>query len=162
MLFKKSVPVSFLVISMLACTSVLANQSTNRYYRTNFSSIYPRLAVAEIAVPSLPDIAAVQMLPNNAHVVLFNPALCRKAGPVLCRFYRYHEYGHLVLKHTQRHDLTRQEKEAQADRWAAQHAPLASVIAAYQYFSNGQGGSPLHGSGQSRATRLMARLGNPL
>lgn len=162
MLFKKPVHVLFLIASIVASSSAMAIQSSNGYYRLNFTGPYPRLAIAEIAVPSLPDIAAVQMLPNNAHVVLYNPSLCRKAGHALCMFYRYHEYGHLVLKHTQRHDLTRQEKEAEADRWAAQHAPLASVIAAYQYFSNGRGGSPMHGTGHNRASRMVARLENPL
>ena len=162
MLLKKPAYVLFLVASAVATTSFASAQSMKRYHRGNFTNPYQRLAISEIAVPSLPDIAAVQLLPNREHVLLYNPALCHKAGPVLCEFYHYHEYGHIVLRHTQRRDLSRQEKEAEADRWAAQHAPLPCVIAAYRYFSTGRGGSQLHGTGRSRAARMIARLEHPI
>ena len=162
MLFTKSAYILFIVAIIVTTTSSATTQSMVRYHRATFINPYQRLAVSEIAVPSLPDIAAVQLLPNRAHVVLYNPALCQKAGRILCEFYRYHEYGHIVLKHTQRQDLTRQEKEAEADRWAAQHAPLPCVIAAYRYFSTGQGGSLLHGTGRNRAARMISRLDHPI
>jgi len=113
--------------------------------------------VKEVAVPSLPDIAMVHFAPGQEPVILYNPYLCREAGPALCEFYRFHEYAHIELRHHERDDLSRQEKEREADRWAAQHAPFASVMAAYQFFSSGGGGTPVHGRSSSRAERMLAR-----
>jgi hypothetical protein len=113
--------------------------------------------VKEVAVPSLPDIAMVHFAPGQQPVILYNPFLCREAGPALCEFYRYHEYAHIELRHHERDGLSRQEKEIEADRWAAQHAPFASVIAAYKFFSAGGGGTPMHGTSNSRAERMLAR-----
>jgi hypothetical protein len=113
--------------------------------------------IEELAVPSLPDIATVRFVPGKAPVILYNPLLCRHAGPALCEFYRYHEYGHIALRHDERHGLSTQEKEQEADYWAATHAPLASVIAAYRFFSAGHGGTPTHGQSQARAARMVAR-----
>jgi hypothetical protein len=106
--------------------------------------------VMEVAVTSLPDIAMVRFIPGRQPVILYNPVLCREAGPVLCEFYRFHEYAHIELRHHERDDLSVQEKESQADRWAAQHAPFASVMAAYRFFA---AGGAWHGT-QSAATRL--------
>jgi hypothetical protein len=113
--------------------------------------------VEERADPTLPDIAAVHTEPGKAPVILYNPMLCKQAGRALCEFYRYHEYGHLELRHYKRSDISVQQKEEQADRWAATHAPLRVVMAAYRYFSNGGGSSPSHGEGRSRAARLLIR-----
>ena len=113
--------------------------------------------VKEVAVPSLPDIAMVRFVPGEEPVILYNPILCREAGPALCEFYRFHEYAHIELRHYERDELSRQEKESEADRWAAQHAPFASVMAAYHFFSAGGGGTPVHGSSSSRAERMLAR-----
>lgn len=111
--------------------------------------------VEERADLTLPDIAAVQTEPGKAPVILYNPILCHQAGRSLCEFYRYHEYGHLQLRHHKRKDLSIQQKEQEADRWAATHAPLRVVMAAYRYFSNGGGSSPFHGEARSRAARLL-------
>ena len=113
--------------------------------------------VREVAVPSLPDIAMVRFVPGKQPMILYNPILCREAGPALCEFYRFHEYAHIQLRHHERDDLSRQEKESEADRWAAQHAPLASVMAAYRFFSAGGGSTPIHGSSSHRAERMLAR-----
>ncbi|HFD78875.1 MAG TPA: hypothetical protein ENK05_00595 [Gammaproteobacteria bacterium] len=110
-----------------------------------------------LADPSLPDIAAVSYPPGEDPVILFNPALCKQAGEALCTFYRYHEYGHIALRHNERDDLSLQEKERQADQWAARHAPLTSVVAAYRFFLSGGGSTPVHGSGASRAARMEER-----
>ena len=116
--------------------------------------------VEERADPTLPDIAAVHTEPGKAPVILYNPVLCKHAGPALCEFYRYHEYGHIELLHHKRNDISVQRKEQEADRWAAKHAPLRVVIAAYRYFSNGGGSSPFHGEGRSRAARLLLQPEN--
>jgi len=113
--------------------------------------------VEEIADPSLPDIAAVHIEPGKAPVIIYNPILCRQAGKALCEFYRHHEYGHIELKHYQRHDLSLREKESEADRWAAMHAPLPVVLAAYRFFLSGGGATPIHGNSQERAARLRIR-----
>jgi len=113
--------------------------------------------VQEVAVPSLPDIAMVHFAPGKEPVILYNPILCREAGPALCEFYRFHEYAHIELRHHERDELSRQEKESEADRWAAQHAPFASVMAAYRFFSAGGGGTPIHGRSSRRAERMLAR-----
>ena len=111
--------------------------------------------VEERADLTLPDIAAVHTEPGQTPVILYNPVLCHHAGRTLCEFYRYHEYGHLELRHHKRNDISIQQEEREADRWAATHAPLRVVMAAYRYFSNGGGSSPFHGEGRSRAARLL-------
>lgn len=116
--------------------------------------------VEERADPTLPDIAAVHSEPGKAPVILYNPMLCKQAGRALCEFYRYHEYGHIELRHHKRHDISIQQKEQDADRWAATHAPAHVVMAAYRYFSSGGGSSPFHGKGRSRAARLLVRTEN--
>ncbi|WP_455233930.1 hypothetical protein [Thiogranum longum] len=113
--------------------------------------------VEERADPSLPDIASVQFSPGKAPMILFNPILCLQAGRALCEFYRYHEYGHIEMRHNERHDLSVQEKEREADRWAAEHAPFASVMAAYRFFASGGGSTPIHGKGRERAARMVGR-----
>ena len=118
----------------------------------------PALAAApieELADPTLPDIAAVEYAPGKGPVIVYNPYLCRQAGRQLCEFYRYHEYGHIALRHYDRNDISRKEKEEEADRWAAKHAPQQIVMAAYRFFSAGGGATPMHGDGPTRATRLM-------
>jgi hypothetical protein len=110
--------------------------------------------IEEIADASLPDIAAVHHEPGKSPVILYNPILCKQAGPALCEFYRYHEYGHIAMRHHQRSDMSAQQKEQEADRWAAQRAPLRSILAAWQYFSSGGGSTPVHGDGPTRAARL--------
>jgi len=110
--------------------------------------------IEEIADASLPDIAAVHHEPGKSPVILYNPFLCKQAGPALCEFYRYHEYGHIALRHHERTDISAQQKEREADRWAAQRAPIRSILAAWQFFSSGGGSTPVHGDGPTRAARL--------
>jgi hypothetical protein len=90
-------------------------------------------------------------------VILYNPLLCQQAGPALCEFYRYHEYGHIILRHNERDNLSIQEQEREADEWAAQHAPFTSVMAAFRFFSAGGGASPMHGKSENRAARMITR-----
>lgn len=120
-----------------------------------------RPKVKELAVRSLPDIAMVHFVPGEGPVILYNPILCREAGPALCDFYRFHEYAHIELRHHERDGISMQEKEREADRWAARHAPVASVMAAYRFFSAGGGATPLHGNSGSRAERMLARTEPP-
>jgi hypothetical protein len=97
----------------------------------------------------------VHFVPGEAPVIFYNPSLFFQAGPALCKFYRYHEYGHIVLRHNERDDLTAQQKEREADRWAAEHAPRLCVIAAYRFFTSGGGSTPIHGNSQNRAARMV-------
>ena len=111
--------------------------------------------VPEIANPNLPDIAMVTSDRFGRPVIIYNPIICRQAGPALCEFYKAHEYGHVNLGHTR----TRQhpaEKEAHADCWAARHAPGYALRAAVQWFQSGGGASWHHGSGPERARRVIA------
>ncbi|MCO6411446.1 MAG: hypothetical protein J5I92_01755 [Thiogranum sp.] len=121
------------------------------------SSARSLMDVEQRAVDSLPDIAMVSFLPGRSPVIFYNPRLCLQAGAALCEFYRYHEYAHIELRHNERDDLSTREKEREADRWAAEHAPFASVMAAYRFFASGGGGTPMHGSGSSRAARILNR-----
>jgi hypothetical protein len=122
-------------------------------------TLLPALAanppVQERADPNLPDIAAVQYEPGKGAVIRYNPFLCKQAGRDLCEFYRYHEYGHIALRHYERTDISVQEKEEEADRWAAKHAPRKVVLAAWRFFSAGGGSTPMHGDGPTRAARLV-------
>jgi hypothetical protein len=111
--------------------------------------------VEERADPTLPDIAAVEYEPGTGPVIRYNPFLCKQAGHDLCEFYRYHEYGHIALHHYERNDITVQQKEEEADRWAATHAPRRMVLAAWRFFSAGGGATPMHGDGPTRAARLV-------
>jgi hypothetical protein len=115
--------------------------------------------VREVAAPFLPDIAMVSLAPDGEPVIFYNPILCRQAGPALCEFYRYHEYGHIALGHHEREELSVRDREQAADHWAARHAPLSSVIAAYKFFSAGGGGTPFHGQSSQRAARMLVRTG---
>ena len=112
-----------------------------------------------ISDPSLPDIAAVTYRLGKMPVISINPALCKQAGASLCEFYRYHEIAHIVLHHHDRDHLTTQEKEDEADRWAAKYAPMHCVKAAYRFFSSGGGSTPNHGSSRARAERMIASAG---
>ncbi len=111
--------------------------------------------IEERADPSLPDIAAVQYKPGKGPVIVYNPFLCKQAGRELCEFYRYHEYGHIAMRHYDRSDISVEKKEEEADRWAAQHAPRQIVLVAWRFFSAGGGATPIHGDGPTRAARLV-------
>jgi hypothetical protein len=119
------------------------------------ASVQATSPIEERADPSLPDIAAVKYEPGQGPVIVYNPFLCKQAGRELCEFYRYHEYGHIALRHYDRNDISREQKEEEADRWAAQHAPRNIVLVAWRFFSAGGGATPVHGDGATRAARLI-------
>jgi len=111
--------------------------------------------VREIPDPNLPDIAMVTVLPNGEQVIIYNPILCQQAGPLLCGFYRAHEYCHIDLGHVFRPTWP-QVKELEADCCAAKVVTNAEANAAYQWFISGGGTSPTHGFGPQRAQRILA------
>lgn len=111
--------------------------------------------VPEIANPQLPDIAMVTRLPNGQPVIVYNPILCQQAGPLLCGFYRTHEYCHIRLDHGLRPQWP-QEMELEADCCAAKMANDGQIQAALQWFAAGGGGSPVHGFPAQRYQRILA------
>lgn len=118
------------------------------------------LALTANAVPEIPDTRindiAITTLLNGQVVIVFNPIACQQIGPLVCNFFRAHEYGHVTLGHVVRPRHPRQA-EFEADCWAAQNAPLPEVQAAYTHFlSNGFMGGWTHGTGLERAQRLVA------
>ena len=90
--------------------------------------------------------------------VAINPRRCRRMGPELCNFFRNHEYAHHQLGHFHR-NISVQQAEAEADRWAAMRSSPASVQAAQRFFARGLGGSRLHGTSQQRLYRISAASG---
>lgn len=113
--------------------------------------------VPEVPNPMLGDIARVIPTPQGP-VIEYNPRICAQAGPLICGFFRAHEYGHVSLRHGYRQQWPAQA-EAEADCWAAQNAPIAEVIAAYEFFLRGGGAGPVHGTGPQRAARIRACAG---
>lgn len=111
------------------------------------------IGVPEIPNPSLPDIAMVTVNGMGSPIIIYNPILCQNAGPALCEFYRWHEYGHIMMGHTLIQNWP-QIKELEADCWAAKNAPRYALDAAYQWFIAGGGASPTHGFGPQRAYRI--------
>lgn len=109
--------------------------------------------VPEIADPTLPDIAMVFLLPSGQHIIRYNPILCTNAGPLLCGFYRVHEYCHIALGHALAGKWP-MVKELEADCCAAKYASQGEALAAYSWFSEGGGSSPTHGWGPQRAQRI--------
>lgn len=110
-------------------------------------------AVPEIADPNVNDIAITTIL-NGQVVIVYNPGYCQQLGPLVCNFFRAHEYGHVNLGHPIM-GTHPQLAEFQADCWAARNAPLVQVRAAYQHFlGNGFMGDWAHGTGVQRAQRL--------
>jgi hypothetical protein len=109
--------------------------------------------VPEIPDVNLPDIAMVRLWQGRP-VIIFNPMICQQVGPALCEFYKAHEYGHINLGHAfgGTHPM---RAEAEADCWAAQHAPPFAIQAALQWFMAGGGTSYHHGTGGQRAQRVM-------
>lgn len=111
------------------------------------------IGVQEIPNPNLGDIAMVSVDNWGNPVIIYNPFLCQQAGALLCEFYRWHEYGHIMMGHTIIPKWP-QVKELEADCWAAKNAPLPVIQAAYQWFMMGGGSTPIHGFGQQRAARI--------
>lgn len=118
--------------------------------------------VFEIPYPGLPDIAVVRAVEGVGTVIFYNPVLCAQAGQELCEFFRMHEYGHIAMGHLRvacPDDETRKREEAEADRWAAQHAATHAVQAAHRHFQAGGGETPVHGTGRQRAARIALYAG---
>lgn len=115
----------------------------------------PAQGVPEIPDPNLPDIAMVTVDGWGRPIIIYNPILCEQAGPALCEFYRWHEYGHIMMGHTLIPKWP-QVKELEADCWAAKNAPVHVLLAAHQWFSSGGGSSPVHGFGPQRAARIAS------
>ncbi|MDH3348637.1 MAG: hypothetical protein OEM02_11145 [Desulfobulbaceae bacterium] len=117
-------------------------------------SISPKAeAVPEIPNPSLNDIAIATHM-NGQIVIVYNPNYCNILGPLVCNFFRAHEYGHVNLGHILQgtHPV---QAEFEADCWAAQNAPFEQVQAAYFHFMNqGFMGNWTHGTGIERAQRI--------
>lgn len=111
-------------------------------------------AVPEYPNPNLPNIAITTH--HNGHVVIvYNPNYCNQLGPLVCNFFRAHEYGHVNLGHLIRRAHPAQA-EYEADCWAAKNAPVQQVRAAYYHFRNrGFMGSWSHGTGLQRAQRVL-------
>lgn len=112
-------------------------------------------AVPEIPDARINDIAITTML-NGQVVIVWNPIVCQQIGPLVCGFFRAHEYGHVNLGHVVRPRHPRQA-EFEADCWAAQNAPIHEVRAAHNHFmANGFMGNWSHGTGIERAQRIAA------
>lgn len=103
--------------------------------------------IREIPVPQLNDIAMAS-IDAQGPVIYYNPGLCQRVGPLICEFFRAHEYGHHARGHIYREMFNanpynrawvRQEYEKEADCWAAANAPIQSSRAAMVYFARMQG-----------------------
>ena len=118
----------------------------------------PAKAVPEIPDPNLNDIAIATHI-NGQVVIVYNPNYCNMLGPLVCNFFRAHEYGHVNLGHVLMgtHPV---QAEYEADCWAARNAPPQQVQAAYSHFLNqGYMGNWTHGTGIQRAQRIAVCAG---
>ena len=120
-----------------------------------------RAQVPEIPRQGLGDIARAVMTPGGP-VIFYDPMICAQMGALACRFFRAHEYGHIVLGHLG--GVFPPMAEMQADCFAATNAAPAEVQAGVQTFmAQGNGGDAAgHGTGFQRARRVvdMATSGN--
>ena len=73
--------------------------------------------------------------------------------PRLVSFFKAHEMAHHQLGHFDR-NISVQQKEAEADRYAAGVVSPAARSAAQQFFASGRGGSSRHGTSQQRLARV--------
>ena len=99
------------------------------------------------------DIGYAEVDRRGNPVVVMNPAACRRLGPELCSFFRAHEMAHHQLGHFNR-NISVQQKEAEADRYAASMVSTAARSAAQQFFASGRGGGSQHGSSRQRLARV--------
>ncbi|MBC7836401.1 hypothetical protein H7X87_01315 [Acetobacteraceae bacterium] len=87
--------------------------------------------------------------------VSYNPTQCMRQGPDVCRFVRFHEYGHLA-REMPPYDWEDPLREANADCWAAEHADVEAVAASIQYFIwIGSTDMPGYGTGFEQAQRVI-------
>jgi len=130
--------------------------------------------VPEIESDSVRDIA-VAAVDVEHPVVYYNPAMARRYGPLLTRFFISHEYGHIQHHHTRAGiadlpDATRDSifraQELQADCYAASlpgREARAATEAALRFFARL---GPFrfdaeHPTGAQRAARLLMCLPGP-
>ena len=107
------------------------------------------------------DVGYAEVDRRGNAVVVMNPAACRRLGPDLCSFFKAHEMAHHQLKHFDR-NISVQQKEAEADRYAASVVSPAARSAAQKFFASGQGGGSKHGTSQQRLARVsVSRMGVP-
>lgn len=99
------------------------------------------------------DIGYASVDRRGTPIVVMNPAACRRLGPELCSFFKAHERAHHTLGHFNR-NISVQQKEAEADRYAASVVSPAARMAAQRFFASGRGGGMRHGSSQQRLARV--------
>lgn len=126
---------------------------------TSFGLLDVHQAVGQVRVyqrPFLGDIGYANIDRQGNPYVVINPRMCRRMGPELCGFFRNHELAHHRLRHFHR-NISVQQAEAEADRWAAMNSSPGAVRAAQRYFARGRGGSRQHGTSWQRYYRVAGR-----
>jgi hypothetical protein len=120
--------------------------------------------IPEIDVPGLPDTAMAELRAAGP-VILYNPELVRAAGPAR-DFVREHERAHVLLAHltTPRYfgtDAGRSEAEAEADCFAAHHAPHLAVVAMARLLRRRppEPRDAIYGTKSERARRILGCAG---
>ena len=89
---------------------------------------------------------------NGNPTITMSRGMCRRK-PDLCEFFKAHELGHHESGHFHR-NISVQQAETEADRYAARHSSAEAVAAAQRFFASGRGGSRKHGSSQQRYARV--------
>ena len=136
----------FRVISVVACAFICLNQSIGtaegqiRFVDRSFMG----------------DLGHASLDRQGNPIVAMNPRLCARLGPELCSFFRTHEIGHHQLRHFYR-NISTQQAEAEADRYAAMHSSPQAVQAARRYFAAGGGATRVHGSSIDRLARVSGK-----
>ena len=141
--------------------------------------------VPEIPDPALNDIAMTTWcfgrLPNGqtyqGPIIIFNPVITAQVGPYLTEFFKFHEYGHIVLGHIQsRYYLSNPYnylwvsniQELEADTYSVtvliKKNQVECVRQAFMWFNGVQPfkSSLMHPAGKERAINIFntaARLG---
>ncbi len=133
-----------LIVSILLCLSC------------NVGVITP---TAEIADPSLPEIAMMRADPHWGTVVIYNPDICEEIGEA-CGFFRLHAFAHAHLNHTllaspQNYPTS---IEAEADCWAAKYGKINEVSAVVKLFLDKDRNPSwkIHGDPIKRAEKIRA------
>jgi hypothetical protein len=110
-------------------------------------------AILELTDPELGDVALATYV-NGEIIILYNPNHCNMLGPLVCKFFLAHEYGHINLGHVLTGTYSVQT-DLEADCWAVKNSPLLEVQAAYYHFlKDGFMGNWPHGTGVERAKRM--------
>ena len=86
-------------------------------------------------------------------LITMSRGMCRRK-PDFCEFFKAHELGHHQLGHFHR-NISVQQAESEADRYAARHSSAEAVAAAKSFFASGRGGSRVHGTSQQRYARVI-------